>query len=406
VALRLGGDRMLDRLTYGMELTLRSSALALLLGLRWVGLRNGAGRAGIPAPRWDLRLLSKVALDELFFATELVSAPFLSRRDGVRVGKEISEALELYEARGWLDDPAGYHVCPPSLERIRLENFRSLWGDYQHLRYESEYEPQPGEPGRERWLGYTANRTAHARLVVHPGRPRPWLVCVPGYRMGHAAVDFTGFPARWLHQDLGLNVAIPVIPLHGPRRVGRRGGDGFFTGDFVDTVHAQAQAVWDIRRLISWLHAQGAPAVALYGVSLGGYTAALLASLEENLDCVIAGIPASDFLRLMQAHAPPFVLRAAARIGLSFENIERLLRVVSPLALTPLVPRERRFLYAGLADRLASPDHARDLWDHWERPHMTWYQGSHISFLWEAEVKALLRKALSACGLVPNGRKE
>ncbi len=270
VALRLGGDRMLDRLTYGMELTLRSSALALLLGLRWVGLRNGAGRAGIPAPRWDLRLLSKVALDELFFATELVSAPFLSRRDGVRVGKEVSEALELYEARGWLNDPAGYHVRPPNLERIRLENFRSLWGDYRHLRYESEYEPQPGEPGRERWLGYTANRTAHARLMVHPGRPRPWLVCVPGYRMGHAAVDFTGFPARWLHQDLGLNVAIPVIPLHGPRRVGRRGGDGFFTGDFVDTVHAQAQAVWDIRRLISWLHAQGAPAVALYGVSLGG----------------------------------------------------------------------------------------------------------------------------------------
>ena len=212
--------------------------------------------------------------------------------------------------------------------------------------------------------------------------------------------DFAGFDARWLHRRLGLNVAIPVMPLHCPRRVGRRGGDGFLTGDFIDTIHAQAQAVWDVRRLIGWLRARGAPTVGIYGVSLGGYTAALLASLEEDLGCVIAGIPASDFLRLMQAHVPSFVVRAATRLGLSLERIRRVLRVVSPLALRPLVPYERRFLYAGLADQLASPDHARDLWQHWDRPHMTWYQGGHVSFLWEDEVRALLRKALSSSGLL------
>ena len=138
----------------------------------------------------------------------------------------------------------------------------------------------------------------------------------------------------------------------------------------------------------------------VYGVSLGGYTAALLASLEDDLACVIAGIPAADFLRLMRAHAPSFVIWAADRIGISSDKIEPVLRVISPLALQPRVPRERRFLYAGLADRLISPDHARDLWHHWDRPHLTWYHGSHVSFLWETEVKALLRRALSACGLL------
>lgn len=395
-----GGSSALDRLASGVGVALRTSAVAALMGLRWGLGRNGIDRKGIPAPRWDARLFSKVALDEFFLATELVSAPFVSARDSTRVGRELAQAIRLYQERGWLDDPADYHRTPPQLERFELEEFRSAWVDYRHLRYESEYEPHPGEPGRERWLGYAANRTAHARLLQHRGGPRPWLVCVPGYRMGQTIVDFTGFQARWLHRHLGLNVAIPVIPLHGPRRIGRRGGDGFFTGDFIDTVHAQAQAVWDARRLIGWLRSEGAAGVGIYGVSLGGYTAALLASLEHRIDCVIAGIPATDFLRLMQAHTPPFLLKLAALVGLSVDNIQRVLHVVSPLALTPQVPRERRFLFAGLADRLASPDHARDLWQHWERPHLTWYHGSHVSFLWEDEVKDLLQRALSTCGLV------
>ena len=111
--------------------------------------------------------------------------------------------------------------------------------------------------------------------------------------MGRVSVDFTGFRVRWLHRELGLNVAIPVMPLHGPRSQGRRGGDGFLSGNFVDTVHAQTQAAWDVRRLIDWLRSFGAPAVGIHGVSLGGYTAALVASLDPKLDCAVVGIASS-----------------------------------------------------------------------------------------------------------------
>ena len=61
---------------------------------------------------------------------------------------------------------------------------------------------------------------------------------------------------------------------------------------------------------------------------------------------------------------------------------------------------ERCFIYAGLFDRLASPDHARDLWKHWGKPRAAWYHGSHVSFLWEPEVKVLLDEAFRSCGLV------
>jgi hypothetical protein len=223
--------------------------------------------------------------------------------------------------------------------------------------------------------------------------------------MGHPAVDFTGFQARWLHRELGLNVAIPVLPFHGPRRTGRRGGDGFLSGDFLDTVHAKAQAVWDLRRLVSWLRREGAPCVGLYGVSLGSYTAALVAALEADLDCVIAGIPASDFLGIARWNAPAGFVRAAGLLGFRWAEIEELLRVVSPLAIPSRVPRQRLFLYAGLWDRLAPPEQARRLWNHWGRPRLAWYEGSHVSFLVERDVTKLVLSALRSTGFLAPPRR-
>lgn len=373
----------------------------MLLTGRWVSGLRGRRVPGVPQPKRGLRLLAKIALDDLFLASEMITAPFVPYRELGRIATEISDALQLFEARGWLAEPSRYHRNPPPLRAGALERVRGPWLDYQHLSYESGYAPDPEEPGAERWLRYEANRTAHARLLEHPGETRPWLVCVPGYRMGQTTVDFAGLHSRWLHRSLGLNVAIPILPFHGPRAHGRRGGDGFLTGDFMDTIHAQAQAVWDTRRLIRWLRLRGAPRIGVYGVSLGGYTTALIASLESDLRCAIAGIPAADFVRLITAHVPGFLLAGARRLGFALDEIERLLRVISPLALTPRVPHRHRYLYAGLADGLASPDHARDLWLHWGRPRMAWYPGGHVSFLWERTVRNLLEEALDSSGLMP-----
>lgn len=384
----------------GVGVAVRSGAAPLLIGLRWASAHAAELPSDIPLPRWGLALASKVVLDEAFFTTEVVLARIASRGAAQRFGRELPRALEQYHREGWLGDPASYHRDPPVPRAVELEDRRSALVRYRHMRLPSDYEPNAGEPGRRRWMSYRANRIAHAWLLEHPGAPRPWLICIPGYRMGSPLVDFTGFRASWLHRALGLNVAIPVMPLHGPRREGRRGGDGFFTGDFIDTVHAQAQAVWDARRLARWLRERGAPALGVYGVSLGGYTAALLASLESGIDCVVAGVPATDFVRLLRSHMPDLLLRLAERAGFAMNEVGELLRVVSPLAIEPRVARSGRFVYAGLADRLATPDHARDLWHHWDRPRVAWYQGSHVSFLWEREVGEFLREAFGSSGLL------
>lgn len=405
--LQQGLGQLGQGLGQGLELAFRGGAAPLVLGLRWRGWQTAGAAGGAPVPALGLGLASKIALDEVFFATEVLSAALVSPLAQRRVSGEVSAALERFRREGWIAAPERYHGTPPPLREAETElrKGRSRWGDYRHLRWLSDYAPHDGEPGRERWLGYDATHAAHAWLLEHPGRPRPWLVCVPGYRMGHPAVDFTGFRAGWLHRTLGLNVAIPVMPLHGPRAIGRRGGDGWFGGDFLDMVHAQAQAVWDLRRLVSWLRGRGAPAIGVYGVSLGAHTSALLASLEDGLDGVVAGIPAADLLALLRSHFPPVLLRAAARLGLDLEQAAEVLRVVSPLAIPPRVPRGRRFLYAGAADRLAPPEHALALWRHWERPRIAWYDGGHVSFLWEPAVERLLIEAFERCGLLAAQRR-
>jgi dienelactone hydrolase len=153
--------------------------------------------------------------------------------------------------------------------------------------------------------------------------------------------------------------------------------------------------VWDIRRLIRWIRAGGDDTVGVFGLSLGGYTAALLASLEPELACVVVGLPASDFIGLAQLHVPSNILEAAHDTGLVWEQVARLYRVISPLAMEARVSWERRYLVGATADRIVPLTQVRQLWRHWQRPQSCWYRGSHLSFVAEARVQAWLRDALT-----------
>jgi len=379
-----------------VALVARAAAVPWVISARWIDPWRVTQRE-IPSPGASLSLAAKVAADEVFLASEILSGSFIGSREPGRIHSEIASALEFYERCGWLDDPASYHLSPGRdvFRQAKLKRARLGGTAYWHLQADSNFEPHPGEPGRERWLDYRSNRTAHAWILRHGGDPRPWVVCVPGYRMGHPRVDFTGFRALWLHEKLGLNVAIPVLPFHGPRREGLRGGDGFLAGDLLDTIHSQAQAVQDVRSVVEWTRNQGAPSVALYGLSLGAYTAGLVAALDRNLDCVIAGIPASCWIQVVRFHAPRPVLAATELMGFPWEAVEKVMSVVSPLAMEARVPKERRFLFAATADRLAPPEQAYALWRHWEKPEMAWYHGSHVSFFLEEKVQHFVAHALT-----------
>jgi len=211
--------------------------------------------------------------------------------------------------------------------------------------------------------------------------------------MGRRALDFAMFGARRLHRQFGVNVLLPVLPLHGPRAASGSGG-GFLGGDVLNTIHGMAQAMWDLRRILGWIRSEGTLGIGAYGVSLGGYAVSLLVTLED-LHCVVAGIPPSDFVGLGRDHSHPLIAALARYGGPPEDEVRTVHRVISPLAAPPRVPRANRYIFAGLADRMVPRKQVRDLWEHWERPRVAWYNGTHLSFVGEAEVAALLREALA-----------
>jgi hypothetical protein len=217
--------------------------------------------------------------------------------------------------------------------------------------------------------------------------------------MGRAALDLELFRAWHLHRDLGLNVLLPVLPMHGPRGRGLPTGAVFPGEDVMDNVHATAQAVWDIRRLLSWIRAQQPDsAIGLYSISLGGYVSSLVASIEDGLTCAILGVPVADLIDLLGRHA-----------GLSDDDSRRhtvtlaapIGKMMSPLSLEPRVPMRGRFIYAGIADRLVHPrEQVIRLWEHWGNPEIVWYPGGHTGFFQSRPVHQFIDSALLQSGLL------
>jgi hypothetical protein len=366
--------------------------------MRWAleaGMSEAGRIPGAPEIRMTAGLVTQVAMDEAVMA--LVQGPkrFPRRADYERVGAELAAAQELFADRGWLDDPRSYHRDPPPMEHPVRTRGWALGQGYTRLSWESGYEVRPEEPGSDRWSAFVPNRTAAAWVLEHDDGPRPWMVAVHGFGTGAPVADLITFRALHLHHDLGWNVAAVVLPVHGCRRSSRIGGEDFLGFDMMNSVHALAQSVWDVRRLISWVRSRDPSAVVLHGVSLGGYITSLTTCFEGDLDAAIAGIPVCDFPALFARQAPRHVRDRAAEHGILSGNAELVHRVVSPLSMPTLVPMDRRFVFAGLGDRMAVPSQAHALWEHWERPTIRWFPGNHVGYLWSAKVASFVDGVLS-----------
>jgi hypothetical protein len=356
----------------------------------------------LPVARPTLALATEAFLDEIVLTgfRLLRSAPDATRLEWIN--REVSAALEFYGQQGWLEKPEGFFAASPALTDVTVRTVNNMGRTYERLFFDSGYEPHAGEPGRERWLSYTGNNREYGLMLRHR-EPRPWLVCVHGAEMGRAALDPTLFRAWHLHSDLGLNVVLPVLPMHGPRARGLPKGAAFPSEDVLNDVHGAAQAVWDIRRLLSWIRSQQPEAmIGLNGISLGGYLTSLVASLDDGLTCAILGVPAVDLVELVNRHAG---LSGHDALGQTMRLAKPIGRMISPFALTPRVPMQGRFIYAGIADRLVHPrDQITRLWQHWGRPQIHWYSGGHTGFFRSRPVQQFIDDALVQSGLVDPSR--
>lgn len=354
---------------------------------RWRAHRE----AGYPHP-WVDPVGSAFGLTD----TVLMSAAkvVLHDVDGVRraaITEEVREALALHQRRGWDLAPERYHVTP----EVPHPQTPARRGDWEILRYDSSYAPPADEPGAYRWQARAANRTAVLRVRRVAG-DRPWVVLVHGAGMGSHTTDQLIFDAQHLGDRLRVNVVMPVLPLHGPRRTpGAQIDTTLPNPDLLDNLHGLSQAIHDVRGALAWVRAETDAPIALYGISLGGLAVASAAALEPALSAVIAGVPLVDASRVLFDKAPSRTRRAPWFEAVRGES-DRLMRVVSPLALPrPATDSLRLNVYAGRSDRVLPPlQHAVPLAQHWGKTSIQWWRSSHTSHLLSSEQRRYVGRTL------------
>lgn len=233
---------------------------------------------------------------------------------------------------------------------------------------------------RSTWLDELAdllrdprNDLAAARLWTH-ATPRRTVVLVHGYMAGQWAAEQRLWAIDRMYRN-GWDVALFILPYHGVRADPRRiAAPRFPSRDPRRTNESFRHAVADLRDLVSWLRARGAPSVGLMGMSLGGYTVSLTATVEPDLDFLVPVIPLASIADFALARGH---LGRGSSATDQHAALDRAHRVVCPLSREPLVAPERTFVVAAAGDRITPIHHAERLAEHFGSEMHVW-PGSHL----------------------------
>lgn len=160
------------------------------------------------------------------------------------------------------------------------------------------------------------------------------------------------------------------------------------------------QAVSDIVALARWLRARGAPSVGVIGVSLGGYTSALLATVSRDFDFVMPMTPLASIADFAREQG-----RLGERENATAQHaaLERANWIVSPMARPSLVPASRALVVAAEFDRITPTAHAARIAAHFGCPTLTIPGGHLLQFGRSAAFRRLVGM-LQHEGILPRRR--
>lgn len=355
-----------------------------------------ADSAGLP-DRSDLTTFQRVVVDSSALA-DLGLRTAISTVVGAAVAPTIlTTALRRSEARRereniafYVDlaahrDPARSFPAPTVVPDVssRAANPIAEYIAHGHVHngsFASTFEP--ANPAmRDKWHRLKRNNIVRFQHWRHDDGPRPTLCVIHGFMGSPYLVNGLFFSLPWFYRS-GYDVLLYTLPFHGRRaeNLSPFSGYGFFANGMSGFAEAMGQAVYDFRTILNWLRHNGVDRIALTGLSLGGYTSALVASADDRLEAVIPNVPLvtpqSAFDDWWPANKVVQLTRAVG--GMSREEAYSSFAYHSPLNYAPFVAKDRRLIITGLGDRLAPPDHAVALWEHWDRCALHWFPGNHI----------------------------
>jgi pimeloyl-ACP methyl ester carboxylesterase len=329
----------------------------------------------------DLALRTWVAS---VLATTVTPAVLINSVRHTRSGSERGN-VSFYAELAAEQDPAKSFPPPTVLPRVSSRPAGRLaeWiarGTVDNISFASSF-TATNPAMRKQWSALKSNNIVRAQHWRHDDGPRPTLCVIHGFMGSSYLLNGRAFALPWYYRA-GYDVLMYTLPFHGRRaeKLSPFSGFGYFASGLSGFAEAMAQAVHDFRSIVNYLRHTGVDRVALTGISLGGYTSALLASVDDRLEAVIPNCPVVTPATMFDQWFPAnkLVGLGLRLSGISHDELTAGLSYHCPLNYQPLVPKDRRMIITGLGDRMAPPHQALMLWKHWDRCALRWFPGSHV----------------------------
>ncbi|MCG7609153.1 alpha/beta hydrolase [Mycobacterium sp. CnD-18-1] len=332
-----------------------------------------------PLSTTGLRQLGEVALDELVVTGMTLTGP----------PPQLPRPLGEYQ---WAADELGAlgidgaHAEPDALQvkRIRPRRFGAM--TFEELVFDHE----AAMPTSVLADGHGGVALARVRLYRCGDDKRPWLIWVHGAGQGDS-MDLLVARVRRL-RELGINVALPVQPGHGPRR---GCWPEYPARDPLANIAGTMRAVSEVRALIGWLEPQ-ASSIAVAGLSLGSAVAALVSHLDARVDAVALYTPILGLNNMIGLHLGRWgsAGRQSAR-ALQSTTVAAMTSVIDPLHTQPRT--DRRLIVGAWHDRMAMRSSALSMHEQWGGD-LYWHNGSHVGHLFSGAVQDATERFLTTVG--------
>lgn len=311
--------------------------------------------------------------------------------------------LHCYTAPEIVADPDRLLAPPDRLPAVETRwQRRTAAGVHEHLSFATPYRPVHPLYALE-YRRYDNLDTAHLFAWRHRERAPASIVITHGWGLGAKAIHEIEFGIRWLHRTLGLDVYYYVAPFHWIRKPSRArfSGELHPSPNLMRTNEAFVQTAIELRTVLGIVRAYNPAPMGMMGSSLGGYTTALLASIDDRLAFAVPIMPPSSLAELLWEHGEHDLVRAqAVQAGLTRERFRDAWALHSPMSHRPKVPWAGRMIVTATGDALVGEHHVLPLWEHWDRPHRVRFAGGHILQVYRHEYHRELGRLLARLGLL------
>jgi surfactin synthase thioesterase subunit len=199
------------------------------------------------------------------------------------------------------------------------------------------------------------------------------------------------------------------MPFHWLRKPSkaRFSGELHPSPNLMRTNEAFIQKVRELRSAIDFIKRYNEAPLGMMGSSLGGYTTALLASVDERLDYAVPVMPMGSLAELFwdQGEGDSF-RQDVEQMGMTRERFVEAWSLHSPLSYEPKTPWKGRMLVTATGDGLVTDDHTGPLWHHWGRPRHHRFAGGHILQVYSSDYHRAVGRLLVELGYVAPKRLE